>query len=94
MPASAVMLRYFEDMTEPEIAAVLGVSLGMVKSTVSRLRIDVETRQGFRLCRELQFMGYSAQFAGPRGLLPGAWLMALSGMQVRHLEEVARCGAP
>jgi len=42
----AVMLRYFEDMTEPEIAARLGVSLGTVKSTVSRavakLRIDEE----------------------------------------------------
>jgi DNA-directed RNA polymerase specialized sigma24 family protein len=40
------MLRYFEDMTEPEIAAVLGISLGTVKSTVSRavarLRIDAE----------------------------------------------------
>ena len=43
---TAVMLRYFEDMTEPEIAAVLGISLGTVKSTVSRavakLRIDTE----------------------------------------------------
>jgi len=43
---AAVMLRYFEDMTEPEIAALLGVSLGTVKSTVSRavarLRADTE----------------------------------------------------
>ena len=43
---AAVMLRYFEDMTEPEIATALGVSLGTVKSTVSRavakLRIDEE----------------------------------------------------
>lgn len=43
---AAVMLRYFDDMTEAEIAEVLGVSLGTVKSTVSRavakLRIDVE----------------------------------------------------
>jgi RNA polymerase sigma-70 factor (sigma-E family) len=43
---AAVMLRYFEDMTEPEIAATLGISLGTVKSTVSRavarLRIDTE----------------------------------------------------
>jgi RNA polymerase sigma-70 factor (sigma-E family) len=43
---TAVMLRYFEDMTEAEIATVLGVSLGTVKSTVSRavarLRIDAE----------------------------------------------------
>jgi RNA polymerase sigma-70 factor (sigma-E family) len=46
---AAVMLRYFEDMTEPEIAAALGVSLGTVKSTVSRavarLRIDAELGQ-------------------------------------------------
>ncbi|MFI5066391.1 MAG: SigE family RNA polymerase sigma factor [Streptosporangiales bacterium] len=46
---AAVMLRYFEDMTEPEIAALLGVSLGTVKSTVSRavarLRIDAELGQ-------------------------------------------------
>jgi Sigma-70, region 4 len=43
---TAVMLGYFEDMTEPEIAAALGISLGTVKSTVSRavakLRIDAE----------------------------------------------------
>jgi RNA polymerase sigma factor (sigma-70 family) len=43
---TTVMLRYFEDMTEPEIAATLGISLGTVKSTVSRtvakLRIDAE----------------------------------------------------
>jgi RNA polymerase sigma-70 factor (sigma-E family) len=45
---AAVMLRYFEDMTEAEVADVLGVSLGTVKSTVSRavakLRIDAELR--------------------------------------------------
>jgi RNA polymerase sigma-70 factor (sigma-E family) len=43
---AAVMLRYLEDKTEPEIAATLGISLGTVKSTVSRamakLREDVE----------------------------------------------------
>ncbi|KAB2344806.1 SigE family RNA polymerase sigma factor [Actinomadura rudentiformis] len=32
----AVMLRYYEDMPESEIAEVLGVSVGTVKSTVSR----------------------------------------------------------
>jgi len=32
----AVMLRYYEDMSEREIAEVLGVSIGTVKSTVSR----------------------------------------------------------
>jgi RNA polymerase sigma-70 factor (sigma-E family) len=43
---AAVMLRYYEDMTEAEVAEVLGVSLGTVKSTVSRavakLRTDAE----------------------------------------------------
>jgi RNA polymerase sigma-70 factor (sigma-E family) len=43
---AAVMLRYYEDMTEAEVAEVLGVSVGTVKSTVSRavakLRIDIE----------------------------------------------------
>ena len=29
---TTVMLRYFEDMTEPEIAATLGISLGTVKA--------------------------------------------------------------
>jgi RNA polymerase sigma-70 factor (sigma-E family) len=43
---AAVLLRYYEDMSEAEVAAALGVSLGTVKSTVSRavakLRIDAE----------------------------------------------------
>ncbi len=43
---AAVVLRYYEDMSEAEIAERLGVSLGTVKSTVSRavakLRIDAE----------------------------------------------------
>lgn len=33
---AAVVLRYFEDMTEAEVAEVLGISQGTVKSTVSR----------------------------------------------------------
>ena len=43
---AAVMLRYYDDMSEPEVAAVLGVSVGTVKSTVARavakLREDAE----------------------------------------------------
>jgi RNA polymerase sigma-70 factor (sigma-E family) len=48
---AAVVLRYYEDMSEAEIAGVLGVSLGTVKSTVSRavakLRIDAELSVDF-----------------------------------------------
>ena len=50
---AAVVLRYYEDMSEAEIAGVLGVSLGTVKSTVSRavakLRIDAELMGEFGL---------------------------------------------
>ncbi len=44
----AVLLRFYEDMTESEVADALGVSLGTVKSTVARamakLRIDSDLR--------------------------------------------------
>jgi RNA polymerase sigma-70 factor (sigma-E family) len=33
---AAVMLRYYEDLTETEVAEALGISVGTVKSTVSR----------------------------------------------------------
>src|SRR6202161_4853900 len=43
---AAVMLRFYDDMTEPEVAAALGGSVGTVKSTVARavakLRKDAE----------------------------------------------------
>lgn len=43
---AAVLLRYYDDMTEPEVAAALGVSVGTVKSTVARavakLRADAQ----------------------------------------------------
>ncbi len=47
---AAVVLRYYEDMTEAEVAQALGISQGTVKSTVSRavakLRIDAELLKG------------------------------------------------
>jgi RNA polymerase sigma-70 factor (sigma-E family) len=47
---AAVMLRYYHDMTEPEVAAALGISVGTVKSTVARavakLRNDAELGAG------------------------------------------------
>jgi RNA polymerase sigma-70 factor (sigma-E family) len=46
---AAIMLRYYDDMTEAEVAEVLGVTLGTVKSTVARamakLRTDAELLQ-------------------------------------------------
>ncbi|GII63478.1 RNA polymerase sigma factor [Sphaerisporangium krabiense] len=33
---TAILLRYYEDMSETEIASTLGISIGTVKSTVSR----------------------------------------------------------
>jgi DNA-directed RNA polymerase specialized sigma24 family protein len=48
---AAIVLRYDEDMSEAEIAGVLGVSVGTVKSTPSRavgkLRIDAELLADF-----------------------------------------------
>jgi RNA polymerase sigma-70 factor (sigma-E family) len=47
---AAVMLRYYDDMSEPEVAAALGISVGTVKSTVARavakLRLDAELLAG------------------------------------------------
>ncbi|MFB4309769.1 SigE family RNA polymerase sigma factor [Actinomadura sp. GTD37] len=41
---AAVVLRYFEDLTEPQVAAILGCSVGTVKSQTSKalakLRVD------------------------------------------------------
>jgi len=47
---AAIMLRYYDDMSEAEVAEILGVSLGTVKSTVARavakLRIDADLQSG------------------------------------------------
>ncbi|TYB60699.1 SigE family RNA polymerase sigma factor [Nonomuraea sp. PA05] len=40
---AAIVLRYYEDMTEPEIAKTLGISVGTVKSTVSRAMAKLRT---------------------------------------------------
>lgn len=38
-----VVLRYYEDMTEAEVASIMGVSVGTVKSTVSRAIAKLRT---------------------------------------------------
>lgn len=43
---AAVVLRYYEDMTEAEVADALGVSLGTVKSTVSRAVAKLRVNAG------------------------------------------------
>lgn len=54
---AAVMLRYYEDLSEAEIAGRLGVSIGTVKSTVSRamakLRADAQLGGNYPLNRWL-----------------------------------------
>jgi RNA polymerase sigma-70 factor (sigma-E family) len=45
---AAVVLRYYEDLTEPETAELLGVSVGTVKSTVSRALRKLRDDAGLR----------------------------------------------
>jgi len=47
---AVIVLRFYDDMSEAAIATVLGISVGTVKSTLSRaleqLRTDLETQEG------------------------------------------------
>ncbi|MEV4291764.1 SigE family RNA polymerase sigma factor [Nonomuraea bangladeshensis] len=43
---AAIVLRYYEDMTELEIAQTLGISVGTVKSTVSRAMSKLRSALG------------------------------------------------
>ena len=43
-----VVLRYYEDLSEPETADVLGVSVGTVKSTTSRALAKLRDSSGLR----------------------------------------------
>jgi RNA polymerase sigma-70 factor (sigma-E family) len=53
---AAVMLRYYDDMTEPQVAAAMGITVGTVKSTVARavgkLRDDEQLREDFEIYRD------------------------------------------
>jgi RNA polymerase sigma-70 factor (sigma-E family) len=66
---AAVMLRFYDDMTEPEVAAALGVSVGTVKSTVARavakLRKDAELGADPKIARGQQAAAPSPQSAQP-----------------------------
>ena len=87
---TAVMLRYFEDMTEPEIAAALGISLGTVKSTVSRavakLRIDAELGEDSGAL----LFGRATHSAALRTVLPPRF--ALCNRRASHFATWAEVG--
>jgi DNA-directed RNA polymerase specialized sigma24 family protein len=50
------MLRYYDDMTEPQVAAAMGITVGTVKSTVARavgkLRDDEQLREDIEAYRD------------------------------------------
>ena len=53
---AAVMLRYYDDMTEPQVAEAMGITVGTVKSTVARavgkLRDDEQLREDIETYRD------------------------------------------
>ena len=99
---AAVMLRYFEDMTEPEIAATLDISLGTVKSTVSRavarLRIDAELAKDSGALSGSAANRAFCRAAGRYGLTdrvycPAPYSWHYQVCRSGTLQEVARCRA-
>ena len=47
----AVILRYYDDLTEPEVSATMGVTVGTVKSTVARALAKLRTDE--QLCADI-----------------------------------------
>ena len=62
---AVVLLRYYEDRSEAEIAAGLGVSAGTVKSTVSRAMA--------RLCADAELVTPGAAASGPGDVSRRPW---------------------
>jgi RNA polymerase sigma-70 factor (sigma-E family) len=81
---AAVMLRFYDDMSEPEVAAALGVSVGTVKSTVARA--VAKLREDTELGADAEVRAYhSALLDRLEGYAPGV-RMALSRQEL--YEEV------
>jgi RNA polymerase sigma-70 factor (sigma-E family) len=95
---AAVMLRFYDDMTEAEVAAALGVSVGTVKSTVARavakLRKDAElgadSLPGPREpSLDLSPAGGVKRY-GSVALSPSEGTLAIRGFSPGELDEEAR----
>jgi RNA polymerase sigma-70 factor (sigma-E family) len=78
---AAVMLRFYDDMSEPEVAAALGVSVGTVKSTVARA--VAKLREDAELGADAEVRAYHSALL--EGYVPGV-RMALSRQELH--EEV------
>jgi len=79
-----VVLRYYDDLSEAAIASVLGISVGTMKSTLSRaleqLRAELETQED---ARTIEWMSASARIlqmsTRSRSQMRRQWELALRG---------------
>lgn len=69
----AVILRYYDDLTEPEVSETMGVTVGTVKSTVARALAKLRTDEQLRADIEPYRDGAAFRVPAPRpGADPGA----------------------
>jgi RNA polymerase sigma-70 factor (sigma-E family) len=66
----AVILRYYDDLTEPEVSATMGVTVGTVKSTVARALAKLRTDE--QLCADIGPYREGAVFRVPAPRPDGA----------------------